>query len=567
MNPLFDSARMTQQLAQGELPDRPTLDASWRCPDEFHRALLEEASRCFGTSKSRYGECYDFYHDLISRHLNEPADALCYLDRHSRLHKLSYTALDALATRLCASLHVQGVVAGDTVAIVQPVGPFYAAALLACLRIGAAVSCIEPRGRSFVRDRLARFEPQHILADAQHAWYVAPATPLDTSALSELSVPDRGSHSYAAADPVLRTLSALQEEPTEPSELDANTCYLGLARDSVLVWPIRRGERVAAPSFDAEQYQPYLLLATWFAGGCFAVCEQADLAADTGLLDRIDPHLLGVQAATLERVLSAAPPLRLSALRRWFCSPLAELALAQLERFQASRAHTAAASFCVVTSAAHGGALLCSAKAARLTLPRLTPIPGLSWQLTAANLTGMPAVFDTGLLAVGASNADAATSGNLLLSGFEGAYVLAGAVTPLRHGRAYPTRLVAEVIETHPAVDHAAVFATRDPAGLHAGLAIALIFVNPADPKAVRMRSAVWLKQIEELVARELGHELVPDRLRIYPLAPALVDNKADVRFCQTQYLDGILDAKATTRSFNALAALRRLFATVPPAP
>lgn len=262
MTTAFDIAAMGKQLAAGELPARSVLDASWQAREDFQRALFAEAARCFGANKSRSGESYDFYTDLISRHLGQHADAMLYRDPSGQLLRLTYDALDASVVRLCACLRAQGIVAGDSVAIVQPVGAFYATALLAALRLGLLVSCIRPRGRSFVRARLAQLAPKHVLADRQHAWYAHPVAVLDTSALPEQLPQDPGSHSYAAAEPVFRAMSALEPDPSGAIELTAEAAYSALLRDAVLILPVRKGERVAAPGLDAEQYQPQLLLAT-----------------------------------------------------------------------------------------------------------------------------------------------------------------------------------------------------------------------------------------------------------------------------------------------------------------
>jgi hypothetical protein len=567
----FDIAAMGRQLAAGELPERGVLDASWQVREDFQRALLAEAARSFGANKSRSSENYDFYADLISRHTGQRADAMVYRGPSGQLLRLSYDALDASVVRLCASLRAQGVAAGDSVAIVQPVGAFYATALLAALRLGLVVSCIRPRGRSFVRARLAQLAPTHILADRQHAWYAQPVPVLDTTALPEQPGHDSGSHSYAAVEPVFRAMATLEPDPGSAIELSAEAAYAALLRDAVLILPVRKGERVAAPGLDADQYQPQLLLATWLAGGCYLACELEELAGEPTLLDRFDPQLLGVGQGLLQQLAQSNPPARLPGLRRYFFNPLEGLDLGPLERIaRAAEPPRVLSGFGIVAHAAHGGTLLCSAKSIRATLPRYIPAPGLAWWLTEANLTGTRALFDTGLLVVGEETdptSHAAASAHLMIAGQAGAYQLAGSATSLRAGRAYPVRLVSDVITEHPGVDHCVALTVRDPTNMYRAVAFALVFVDPSEPTRVRARAAELARELEERVHQELGADLVPDQIRIFAHTPALQDAGPDRAYCQAQFLDGMLDKKATHGAFCALSALRRLFASVPGTP
>ena len=568
----FDIAAIGKQLAAGELPARSVLDASWQAREDFDRALLAEATRCFGSSKSRCGESYDFYADLVSRHTGQRADAMQYRDQTGQLLRLSYDTLDALVSRLCACLRGQGVAAGDSIAIVQPVGPFYATALLAALRLGLIVSCIRPRGRGFVRACLAQLEPTHILADRQHAWYVQTAAVLDTTAVPEQPGLDPGSHSYAAAEPAFRACATLDPERST-IELSAELSYAALLRDAVLTFPIRKGERVAAPGLDADQYQPHLLLTTWLAGGCYIACELEDLAAEPALLDRFDPQLLGLSRGCVQHLAQTDPPPRLAGLRRFFFNPLEGLDVRPLEHIaQTQNPARVWAGFGVVAHAAHGGSLLCSAKSSRpmLTLPRFIPTPGLAWWLTEANLAGTRALFDTGLLVVGDETdptSRAAVSGHLMLAGQAGAYQLAGSATTLRAGRAYPERLVSDVISEHPEVDHCVALTVRDPTDMYRAVAFALVFVDPSEPERVRTRAPELALELEERVRQELGADLVPDQLRIFAHAPALQDGQPDRAYCQAQFLDGMLDKKSRHGAFSALSALRRLFASASGSP
>jgi acyl-CoA synthetase (AMP-forming)/AMP-acid ligase II len=258
-------------------------------------------------------------------------------------------------------------------------------------------------------------------------------------------------------------------------------------------------------------------------------------------------------------------------LRRYFFNPLEGLDLGPLERIaRAAEPPRVLSGFGIVAHAAHGGTLLCSAKSIRATLPRYIPAPGLAWWLTEANLTGTRALFDTGLFVVGEETdptSHAAASAHLMIAGQAGAYQLAGSATSLRAGRAYPVRLVSDVITEHPGVDHCVALTVRDPTNMYRAVAFALVFVDPSEPTRVRARAAELARELEERVHQELGADLVPDQIRIFAHTPALQDAGPDRAYCQAQFLDGMLDKKATHGAFCALSALRRLFASVPGTP
>ena len=107
-------------------------------------------------SRASYQEGYDFYHDLVTRHLEQSSPAFIHWDANRGDAKLSYQALHQRCRALEAVWETAGVVAGDTIAVVLPVGAAYVVSCLTALKMGAVVIPIPMFGRQFALDYLAQ---------------------------------------------------------------------------------------------------------------------------------------------------------------------------------------------------------------------------------------------------------------------------------------------------------------------------------------------------------------------------------------------------------------------------
>ena len=118
------------------------LEQSYRDPRGFWRELRRWVERRHPLAvKSTPFERYDFYHDLILRHRENDAPALCWYGQHLEPRPLSYLELGVMASRRAAAWQRRGAKAGEVVGLLRPAGLELTVSLLAALKLGL-VQCL-----------------------------------------------------------------------------------------------------------------------------------------------------------------------------------------------------------------------------------------------------------------------------------------------------------------------------------------------------------------------------------------------------------------------------------------
>lgn len=556
----FEVADMLRDLAEGGPERVPAwLEASWQQPEPFFQALWAyTAERWPEPLKSRPYEGQDFYHDGVVRHLRQGREALVSRAPGQGWHRLSYAELHARVTALAATWEAEGVEPGQGVALVLPVSESYVLALLTALRLGLVVSPLPPQGAAFVRNRLGALAPQYVVCHARHApllgegaWRPLPLSPTRGASL----VPPLRSHTYAAQEPVARLFSPLGATPEQPVELSAGALFLGLLRDAVLVLRLRAEDRVALPGFEPLQHQPWALLVTLLAGGCFLEVEEEDLAEEDSQA-LLAPTVVGLSPALRERLLAGQG--RTESWRLWVRNPAEPY---DLERWQQLEERLAARRQCrgmsLVANAAFGGSLLFSAAQARPSPFSVLPTPGQPWQLADVLGSGQPSRADSGLYAALGEEAQEAAFGRFLLSRTRTGYFFAGSPRLGAHGQTYPEREVLQVVQSHPGVVGAAVVITPASPQLHRTRVSLLVFTPPLEQSPGELRAG-----LERRIARELGARYRPEQVCFYPLTPRRTEQgEVDADWCRWQFLSGALDRKASDELFRLLTQARWLLA------
>src|SRR5881628_2677704 len=98
----FDVRRILEQLESGTPAESGVPDwqqESWRDPEGFAAALAVAHVGRGAPLKSRAGQHYDFFHDLVVRHSTTDRLALRSYDRRSGWQALSYRQLQDQAAR------------------------------------------------------------------------------------------------------------------------------------------------------------------------------------------------------------------------------------------------------------------------------------------------------------------------------------------------------------------------------------------------------------------------------------------------------------------------------------
>lgn len=543
--------------------DRGWLKASCDRPAHLHDALVAHASEASSSPvKSRPGVVYNLYHDLVVRHLHSGRVCFGWHQRDMGWMTLTFDELH----RRCGALERQwlaaGLVAGHKIALVLPCDVTFVVALLTSLRMGLVASLLPPRGATFLDNRLKQLAPDavatHPHIETLLGSWVTITVPMSGAALgsagSGSAASDVRSHTCAPGDVVLQLFSPLGNAPDRPLSLTADQCFAGVLRDAVLVLALASDDRVAIPGFEALQHQPAFLLASLFAGAAFIETDEVRLA-DAPPPRALGPSVIGVTDVLREEVLQG----KVSAerWRTWFVNPATREDWDQWDKLSRMLVHLPRCRHMLLLSnAAFGGSILFSSRHPTRSPLAVLPAPGQAWALVDVAMPEQPAQGDFGLYAGAAAQADPDAWGRFVLSRGRGELYFGGAVPPGFHGQTYPADEVVRLVESHPDVEAASVvlLPTQD---VNATRLTLILFAEPSPTDPHKFPRVV--RQIESLIARELGPRCVPSQTRAFPLVPRRrEDGSVDRDWCKWQFQSGALDRKSRDHIFMTLHALRR---------
>ncbi len=152
----FDVRKILEQLETGT-PAEPGVPAwqqeSWADAAGFAAALAAAHVGRGAPLKSRVGQQYDFFHDVVVRHGNSDRVALRSYERRSGWQVLGYRTLQEQAARRATEWARQGVKPGAKVCLLYSVGSELLISLAAALGLGACISFLPPEGRRFIARR------------------------------------------------------------------------------------------------------------------------------------------------------------------------------------------------------------------------------------------------------------------------------------------------------------------------------------------------------------------------------------------------------------------------------
>ncbi len=534
------------------------LQASWRDPARFRRALYRAgAAQRTEAIKSRPEVALDVYADCIARHLGRNRAALVMVaEGRGTPQETSYEALHARSSSLASTWRKAGVSAGDSLALLSPVGPEYCVALLAGLRLGLCVTPIPPLGALYVRNRLTVLAADYVAA-GERELHMLPGDvarlPLTAAAGADATL--AASHGYMPSDCPLRLFSPFGP-PALLYELDARALHESLLRDSLLVLALETSDRVAAPSWDVLQLQPLALLTTWLAGATWVECSTADVAAHPRLLTESGVSVLGVDTR-LREVIRGHGEASCRGVLSWFRSLTDRLDHEKWRTFTELLAECKIHHFNLLYNAATGGAQLFSPRAERDHAGRVWPAPGRSFVISQVGAGLLPALDATGVYTpLYGEEADASLA-RLVIAKLDQGWTVGGSIDIGPEARALPADEITACAERHPAVGAASllVLPGRWPNEAHVLL---LVFVPEPDAA-----SGSLARELRELIARELGERHVPERVEIFALHPRYAgDDGVSASWCSSQYMSGMLGRKARMPLFATLSRLAWIFDT-----
>ena len=546
----FDVRKILEQLETGS-PEEPGVPAwqreSWTDAEGFMGALAAAHVGRGAPLKSRVGQQYDFFHDIVVRHGGGDRLALRAFDRRQGWQSLGYRALQDLAARRATEWARQGVKAGAKVCLLYSVGPELLISLAAALGLGACVSYLPPQGRGFITRRLTELAPDFI-ATEPHQVLLVPGLEKQVLQSKGQAAPAFTSHTYKPEEPVGLLFSPLVEPPGTPVPLKAEDAWRGALVDGLLTFGLGPGEHLAAPGYHPLQHLPAFLFATLLRGATYVHLELADVEANPALLTEHPLRALGVTPTLRDLLLRTRTPLKNVA--HWFRNPEEPIDWQGWRLWVRQCGLAAVPSSNVLVDPAGGGAVLSSPRKVRDVHTEAPPAPGRVWVLGDVNMSGQEAPGDLGVFTL--APAEERPPGYLVLTRAYGVYHYGGPRTARREGRVYLAAEVAQVVRELPFCRGAVVIPA--PTGGVAGhyRYVLLVFTG-----AQRLNAGPWLQEIRRRIELQLGAEHLPDRTDFIPLYPRRVEGEVDEAWCQTQYLTGALHRKASDRLFQALTALK----------
>ncbi|HEX8701477.1 MAG TPA: long-chain fatty acid--CoA ligase [Myxococcaceae bacterium] len=553
----FDVREILKLLDLGHAPEAGApewLRQSWEDPDGFIAALTAaQAGRGAPPPKSRPGQHYDFFHDLVIRHLESERIAFRAYDRLRGWQALSYRQLHDQAARRGSEWAEQGVKPGAKLCLVYNMGAELLISLAAALRLGACLSILPPQGTHFVSRRLEALAPDHIAAEPHQVPLLKGFEKLLLRSRGH-ALPGFTSYTYKPDEPVGLLFSPLVDPTDTPVPLLAADAWRGALCDGLLSFKLGPGDHLAAPGFHLLQHQPALFFATLLRGATFLHLELADLEHEQAPLFEHPLHALGVTPA-LRDILLRGRGKSLKNLSLWFRCPEERL------DWQAWRAWVRQ---CGLTEVPHANVLIDSTAGGMVAgswrhvgdiHTEALPAAGRSWTLRDLNMSGQEAAGDVGVLTLLPDKGR--PPGYIVLSRIRQQYHYASTRDARKEGRVYPSAEVAAALADLPFVEGVSVVAVPTGGLMGHHRYVLLVFTGAETQEVAARESGARQMELRRRLELRMGAEFLPDRIEFYALYPRRKKGVVDDAWCRSQYLTGALHQKSIHPMFQALTAVR----------
>lgn len=538
------------------------LTQSIKKPARFATALLEyHASLDAAPIKSSVKQGYDFYHDLILRHVATDRAAACWLDNAQRLRRITYADLHARCTNRRAQWLARGVAAGQRICVLASLTSDleeFLVPLCTALRMGLQVSLLPPAGSDFLSRRLRKLSPHWIATAERYRTLLRSLEIQDGLLIAEqpgsplgASREDATSHIYEGEDVVLQIFSPATIPPHQPVEVKATEAYQGALRDGVLLLGLHPGQVVAEAEQSPLRMVPALLLATMLRGATFLHLSpsyfESDVRRDDPLAQLPPIDVLFVDAALRTAMLQAPPRQSWQSLQLFVINAQEPAAPNEWSDWVQRFGLQGAAAMALIFDAACGGSVLFSLRRFGGPAPYLMPVPGRRFELLAPDDSDAPARGSYGMC-VPRSDSVA-----LLLSRVDGGYLYAGTRSPTDSGQVYPKIEVEDSVRDLEFVRGASV--VSEPG--ESGGSTLLIFTGPETREYARRNLEYRSLELRSAIIQRLAPDFLPVRIIVTSQLPRYLEGgKIDHAWCARMLISGLLEQRANNPVFELLDRL-----------
>ncbi|WP_156968198.1 AMP-binding protein [Desulfobacter vibrioformis] len=531
---------------------RAWFDQSWADPKGFFKTLLKAYQKTRRvTVKSVPYSRYDFIYDIFEKQNNPAALAFIRYDANGRCHRVTYGELKQLADRRTEEWAAKGILPGNCVCLVYPVGLEFTVSLLAALKLGLVIS-LAPPGRPYLMKRqLWALDPDYIATSPVYADLVDTFRDKMIHTLpTTRKITDERSRIYESGQPALRIFDVSSETVLEPKEIPCDTLYLNAARDGVIALNLTPGDILSAPGFSAGLTQPFLLLSVLFSGAAFMNLTSSLVGKLPQMPEEMRPTVMGITPEFRDLPATRVGEI-LKRCRFWFRAPAGPGEIDQWQAFITQKNLGKTLTGVIKYHPQAGGVLALSRRCKGITRETLLPSPGMSWQIVPLPEGGMLPSQDFGRMAVQVGQEERMTP--YLFVKNKGEWVYPASYPDEVRERFYTRELVADFIrETRfklpfmvMAVHRAgATFRTHD-------LVIFSGSRNISDPAGLAQK-------LKDRISRYLGSEYCPNRVEFLPILPRLArDGSVDAGWCMKAYATNRLNKLAGHPVFKGIARLK----------
>ncbi len=529
------------------------LAKSYSDPLSFWNGLLDAQDKLFSwPRKSRLFKSYDFFHDIIVRNRKNEAPALRIYDGGWQDH--SYASLGKRAAQAARYWENQGVLSGDCVCLIHPIGCELVISLLAALKIGLIISMLPPGAKRFLDRRLQMLQPDHISLNPAFTGTIPHWADriLDNS-------PDAGDDhlnveaSYAYSHGALfgRFFDPCSAATDLFKELTCDAAYLYPLRDGLIALNIVPGQICSMPGWYPMETQPALLLASLLNGGTYLHLDIEQIRKNPVVLDT-PVHTMGV-TRQLRDLLMEKPVESAQRWNFWLKDPSQAGDIDIWMEFVKKMGLENTLSGNLKWHAAGGGCALFSSRHRGEPHPYVLPSAGHLWSLGDGSdgqsiIGGAQGIYSF----VHAGQDEAVEITPWMLMAHSDSWLYTGSVV---NGRCARTYLFDDVLDSLEDLPYYCSLAAVPGPTANESVHIVLMVFTCGHPD---VNQAEVIETIRQRIRVDVGEEWLPDQFRFFPLYPRLTaQGRIDHQWCRRQYLSGSLHRKSEDELFLNISIVR----------
>ncbi len=558
INHMLDSLNLDGLQAEGfQTPEELVwLNQSYADPKAFFSGFMADYQNVCGvTTKSMAFGHYDFYYDIFEKQGSGGNFAYIYYDVNGRRHVITYEDLKQLVDHKADDWGKKGVVPGNLVCLIYPLGLEFTVGLLAALKLGLIVSFASPARPYLMKKQVAALVPDYISTSPAYSALLAE----DKEKLIE-SLPytgkstDRGERPqvYQTGQIAARLFDFSLETLLDPVDISCDDLYLNALRDGLIALNLGPKETLAAPGWSCALTQPFMLLSVLLTGAAFLDLKPELYRRMPKMLLDSPPSILGVNEE-FRTFLLTQPNEVLSGCKFWFRSPSAGSDFTQWQTFITKKGLEERFTGVLKWHTQAGGILAFSRRRKGLAVDTQIPSAGMAWQLAPLPEGGMLPSQEFGLLSFVSNGLEKITPYLFVKNRVE--WLCPSSYLYEKDERFYSRQLVESFLKDIKFRTPFLIVPVQRLASNKRSYDL-VIFVG----SRTGSDQADVSKKIIDKITHHLGKEYCPDHVVFMPLLPRLTpDGSLDKEWCQREYTCHRLNKKAANKVFTGTSRLKEM--------